>query len=153
MLKVEENRSTIWLTDDESGMQICICKTRAAWEKAFESYNALVSYEKEHQTDFALADCGDTVIDLMYKAEYKNGMYRRIDGIENTDNNGKEIHPVRIGLVDSGVISDACGYVLFGNAWKIVVDEYNTYYVRDVSESYDNETDVIVNGNIVAEIA
>lgn len=153
MLKVEENRSTIWLTDDESGMQICICKTRAAWEKAFESYNALVSSEKEHKTDFALADCGDTVIDLMYKAEYKNGMYRRIDGIENTDNNGKEIHPVRIGLVDSGVISDACGYVLFGNAWKIVVDEYNTYYVRDVSESYDNETDVIVNGNIVAEIA
>lgn len=153
MLKVEENRSTIWLTDDESGMQICICKTRAAWEKAFESYNALVSYEKEHKTDFALADCGDTVIDLMYKAEYKNGMYRRIDGIENTDNNGKEIHPVRIGLVDSGVISDACGYVLFGNAWKIVVDEYNTYYVRDVYESYDNETDVIVNGNIVAEIA
>lgn len=40
MLKVEENRSTLWLTDDESGMQICVCKTRAAWERAFESCNA-----------------------------------------------------------------------------------------------------------------
>lgn len=148
MLKVDENRSTLWLTD-ESNIQICICKTRAAWERAFESCNALCSYEKEHKTDFALADCADTVIDL----QYKDGMYRRIDGSENVDNNGKEIHPVRIGLVESGVISDSCGYVLFGHAWKITVDEYNTYYVRDVSESYDDEIDVVVNGDIVAEIA
>lgn len=148
MLKVDENRSTLWLTD-ESGIQICICKTRAAWERAFESCNALCSFEKEHKTDFALADCSDTVIDL----QYKDGMYRRIDGSENVDNNGKEIHPVRIGLVESGVISDSCGYVLFGHAWKITVDEYNTYYVRDVAESYDNEIDVVVNGNLVAKIS
>lgn len=148
MLKADENRSTLWLTDDESGMQICICKTRAAWERAFESCNALCSCEKKHKTDFALADC-DTVIDL----QYKDGMYRRIDGSENVDDKGKEIHPVRIGLVESGVISDSCGYVLFGHAWKITVDEYNTYYVRDVSENYDDEIDVVVNGNIVAKIA
>lgn len=148
MLKADENRSTLWLTDDESGMQICICKTRAAWERAFESCNALCSYEKKHKTDFALADC-DTVIDL----QYKDGMYRRIDGSENVDDKGKEIYPVRIGLVESGVISDSCGYVLFGHAWKITVDEYNTYYVRDVSENYDDEIDVVVNGNIVAKIA
>lgn len=148
MLKVDENRSTLWLTD-ESGIQICICKTRAAWERAFESCNALCSFEKEHKTDFALADCSDTVIDL----QYKDGMYRRIDGSENVDNNGKEIHPVRIDLVESGVISDSCGYVLFGHAWKITVDEYNTYYVRDVAESYDDEIDVVVNGNLVAKIS
>lgn len=51
------------------------------------------------------------------------------------------------------MISDSCGYVLFGHAWKITVDEYNTYYVRDVSESYDDEIDVVVNGNVVAEIS
>lgn len=149
MLKVDENRSTLWLTDDESGMQICICKTRAAWERAFESCNALCSFEKKHKTDFALADCIDTVIDL----QYKDGTYRRIDGSENVDNNGKEIHPVRIGLVESGVISDSCGYVLFGHAWKITVDEYNTYYVRDVAESYDDEIDVVVNGNLATKIS
>ena len=148
MLKVDENRSTLWLTDDESGTQICVCKTRAAWERAFESCNALCNYEKKYKTDFALADSSDTVIDL----QYKDGMYRRIDGSENVDDHGKEIHPVRIGLVESGVISDPCGYVLFGHAWKITVDEYNTYYVRDVFESYNDEFDVVVNGNIVAKI-
>lgn len=152
MLKIDsETRSEICLIDEESGTQFCICKTRAAWERNFESYNALCSYEKEHKTDFALGGGGDVIIHLYYKHEYKDGMYRCIDGVENTDDNGKEIHPVRIGLVENGLISDAWGNVLFGNLWKITKSHDDIYFVREVSENYDDEVDVFVNGTLIEQ--
>lgn len=152
MLKIHsENRSEMYLVEEESGVQFTICKTRAAWERIFESYNVLCSFEKVHKTDFALASDGDTIIHLYYKPEYKNGMYRCIDGIEDIDDSGKEIYPVRIGLVENGLISDACGNVLFGNVWKITKSSDDVYFVREVSESYDDEVDVFVNGKLVEQ--
>ena len=150
MLRIDsENRSELCLIDEESGTQFYICKTRAAWEHTFENYNTLCSYERQHKTDFALGGDSDTMIHLYYKPEYKGGMYRCIDGIEGTDDNGKEIHPVRIGLVENGLISDACGDVLFGNIWKITKSEDGIYYVREISENYDDETDVFVDGKLI----
>lgn len=150
MLRIDsESRSELYLIDEESGTQFYICKTRSAWEHTFESYNTLCNYERQHKTDFALGSDSDVMIHLYYKPEYKGGMYRCIDGIRGTDDNGKEIHPVRIGLVENGLISDACGDMLFGNIWKITKSDDGIYYVREVSENYDDETDVFVDGKLI----
>lgn len=134
----QNNRSYTELTTD-SGISFFHYKTLRAFDKLLKNYN-----EEYDPTCSPFCKGPYTFVqddDISLFIYYKDG---------KTYTGEETVKSIRINQIENGIVSTECGDEFYGGLWKITYDsEMDIYYIREISENYDNEVDAYVNGEIL----
>lgn len=135
MLHIVEDNRSYRILEGDNGVQFFHYKSKAAFRRNLSNYNELPCDSKCHGP-FSMSD-PDSSLFLYYK-----------DG--TTYDGEKQVSSIRGKAIVSGVISTPWGEEFYGDMWKIA---YNTdlecYFIREISENYDDEVDAYVNSELV----
>lgn len=135
MLRIIEDNRSYRMIEDDNGVYFCHYKSKAAFRHNLSNYNEFPCDSKCHGP-FSMGD-PDSSLFLYYN--------------DGTHYNGEEQVPsIRGREIENGYIGTPCGDEFYGGIWKITYNkDLECYFVREISESYEDEVDAYVNGEIL----
>ena len=138
MLRITEDNRSYRTLETDSGVVFVHYKSLRAFDKNLAYYNEK-GYCQFCKGAFQFVQDDDFSLFVYYS-----------DG--STYNGEEEVNSIRIGSISDACIGTPFGEEFYGSAWKITYNkDLECYFLREVGEDYEDETDVYVGGQLLQQ--
>lgn len=142
MLRIVENNRSYTALESENGVVYYHYKSLRAWDKNLHGY--------EDNSTYSSGSFCKGEYQFIQDDDYRLFIYYT----DGTTYSGEEkVKSIRINSILGACISTPNGEEFYGDCWKITYNEADEcYYIREVTESYEDEVDAYKDGKLIENI-